>query len=339
MGILGKKTTYRQIAEETGLSIATISRIITGSSNVNKDTREKVVQALLKIGIDNDIPKIKEKSKGGLIIFNIPSFENPFYAQIMTGAKDAAIRRGYQLLIHEEHINDSTIENFLALLQKTAAVGLITTNHVSPPLLRRICLTNIPLVQCCEYDPDFDIPYVSIDDVASTKTAMEYLFSLGRRKIAFINGPIRYKYARERLRGYQEYLKKSGLEIDNELIVQLPEISFNLAVFAVADLLKRKTPDSFYCSSDVLAAATIKAVQRTGLSIPKDIMVVGFDNVELSLMNTPSITTISQPKYQMGFSSCEILAERIVNREIPVRNILYETELVVRESTTIKIKS
>lgn len=339
MGIFEKKTTYRQISEETGFSIATISRIINGSSSVKKDTREKVIQILLKYGIDCDTLKIKEKINGGLIVFNIPSFENPFYAQIMTGAKDAAIRRGYQLLINEEHLNDNTIDSFLALIEKNAAVGLITTNHISPSLLKRICITNIPLVQCCEYDPNFDIPYVSIDDVASAKVVMEYLFSLGKRKIAFVNGPIRYKYARERLRGYQEYLEKSGLKLDSELIIQLPEISFNLAVFAVADLLKRKTPDSFFCVSDVLASATIKAVQRIGISIPNEIMVVGFDNVELSLMNTPSITTVSQPKYQMGFSSCEILAERIVNKGIPTRNILYETELVVRESTTIKIKN
>jgi len=335
------KITYQQLAQETGLSVATISRVFTGSSAVSDATRQQLFETLSRRGYDLNQFFIREKKgAGGIVIFNIPSFGNPFYGEIMSGAKTAAAQRGYQLLINEEHINDATLDNFLELLHTTAAAGLIVANHVPGPLLKRLAET-VPLVQCCEYDPAGDLPYVSIDDAAAAKNAMEYLFSLGRRTICFINGPIRYKYAKERLRGYQESLAAAGLQADPELIIQLPEISYNLAVSAVSALLNAarqggmRQPDAFFCASDVLAAAVIKAASRADLSVPEDIMVIGFDNIDISAITSPTITTVNQPRYQMGVSACETLVERILTRSAPVRGILYDTELVVRESTLL----
>lgn len=328
------KTTYQRIAEETGVSIATISRVFTGASNVKAETRRKVLEALEKFGHDISMLQIREKGPDNrLIILNVPSIGNPFYTQIVHGAKAAAVQRGCHLLLNEEHINDSTIGNLLELLKRVHAAGLITTNHVPQPLLKKL-FEAIPLVQCCEYDTAFDVPFVSIDDVAAVKTGMEYLFSLGRKNIAFVNGPKRYKYARQRLQGYLDSLQNAGLSPDPSLIIQLPEISYNLAVSAVTNLLDSgKRPDAFFCASDVLAAGAIRAGIRRGLSIPKDMAVIGFDNVDISSMTNPTITTISQPEFQLGFSSCELLVERLANPQSPMHNILLETELIMREST------
>ncbi|MDR3341935.1 MAG: substrate-binding domain-containing protein [Treponema sp.] len=324
---------YKQIAQISGLSVATISRIFTGRAKVAEDTKDKVVKALAALGIDDGLFRIKENQRGGLLVFNIPSFGNPFYAKIMSGAKSAATQRGWQLLVNEEHINDSTIDNFILLLQKVRAAGLVTANHVPPAQLQRIAKT-IPLVQCCEFDRAFDIPYVSIDDSMATRSAMEYLISLGRRNIGFVNGPIRYKYARERLQGYRESMEKSGLPMDPTLVIQLPEISYNLAVSALTNIFNTgKRPDAFFCASDILAAAVIKVCARYGLKVPKDVAVIGFDNVDISFMSSPTITTISQPEFQLGFSACELLIERVTNGEAPLHNIVLDTELIVRESS------
>jgi LacI family repressor for deo operon, udp, cdd, tsx, nupC, and nupG len=330
------KTTYQKLAAVTGISIATISRVITGAPGVKEETRQKVVQLLDHYGYDISQIRLRDAAlKSGLLVFNIPSFGNPFYGQILSGAKMAATQRGWQLLINEEHINDSTIGSFLTFLKKVNAVGLITANHVSPPLLKKLN-EEIPLVQCCEYDSSFDIPFVSIDDVAAAKTSMEYLFSLGRKNIAFINGPIRYKYARQRLQGYREALEEAGIPSSDDMVLQLPDISYDLAVSAVTNLLNEgKRPDAFFCASDVFAAAVISAASRAGLSVPQDIMAMGFDNVDISFMTSPTITTINQPKFQLGFSSCEFLVERVTNPQSPLHNILLATELIARESTAV----
>jgi LacI family repressor for deo operon, udp, cdd, tsx, nupC, and nupG len=333
-----KKPNYQRIAEETGISIATISRVFTGASNVKADTRRKVIDTLKNFGYDaSSIEERGRIQENRLIILNVPSTGNPFYNQIIHGAKAAATQRGCHLLLNEDHINDSTIDNFLRLLRKTPVAGLITTNHMAPIYLKRISET-VPLVQCCEYEASFDLPYVSIDDVAATKTAMEYLFSLGKKNIAFINGPIRYKYAKQRLQGYLEALKDADIQPEPRLIIQLSEINYDLAVSAVTNLFDSgKRPNGFFCASDVLAAAAIKVGIRKGFSIPNDIAVVGFDNVDISFMTNPTITTISQPLFQLGFSSCELLIEHITNPDIPVHNIVLATELLVRESTTMKL--
>jgi LacI family repressor for deo operon, udp, cdd, tsx, nupC, and nupG len=332
-----KTVNYLLIAKETGISLSTISRVFTGASNVKADTRRRVIEAFKNYGYDTAfIEKHRKNSGNSLIIMNVPSTANPFYTQIIHGAKAAATHRGCYLLLNEDHINENTIDSFMRLIRKVQAAGLITTNHMEPVYLKRIS-EMVPLVQCCEYDADFDLPYVSIDDVAAAKMAMEYLFSLGRKNIAFINGPIRYKYAKHRLQGYLEALLDRGIPSDPHMRIQLSEIDYNFAVSAVTTFLESgKKPNAFFCASDVLAAAVIKVGMRKGFSIPDDIAVVGFDNIDISLMTNPTITTISQPQYQLGFSSCELLIEYITNPQIPLHNIILATELLLRESTTMK---
>jgi LacI family repressor for deo operon, udp, cdd, tsx, nupC, and nupG len=319
---------------EADVSVATVSRILTGSARVKPTTSQKVLAVLEKHGFDiAQLKKGKNLLSDGVLIFNIPSSSNPFYSQITEGAKAAAGRRGFQLVVNEEHINNNTLESIVALIHKVNAAGLIIANHVSKPFLQRLNST-IALVQCCEFDGELDIPYVSIDDIGAAVTAMEYLISQGRKTIALINGPIRYKYARHRLQGYRETLEKSNLPVDPELIIQLPDINYDMAVSAIIQLFKLgKKPDAFFCASDVFAAAVIKAVKLFGLSVPGDIAVVGFDNVEISFMSNPALTTVNQPKFQLGFSSCELLIERITNPKTPVRKIHLGTELIVRESS------
>jgi LacI family repressor for deo operon, udp, cdd, tsx, nupC, and nupG len=331
-----KKLTYQEIASDAGVSIATISRILTGASRVKEETRKKVLETMAKHGYDvEEIRANQPNQNSGIIIFNIPSLGNPFYSEIAEGAKTAAHRHGYQFLINEEHINENTISNIMGLIEKTNATGLIMTNHVPASLLTRLN-DALPLVQCCEYDTGLKIPYVSIDDIAATRTIMEYLLSLGRQRLAFINGPIRYKYARRRLQGYLTSLERAGIAQEPGFIIQLPDVNFDLAVSAVMQLLSTsQKPDAFFCASDVYAAAVIKSCTRMGLHVPRDIMVVGFDNIEIASMINPTITTVSQPRYQLGFSSCNLLIELIQNPKSNVRNILLETELIVRESTSL----
>ena len=108
-----------------------------------------------------------------------------------------------------------------------------------------------------------------------------------------------------------------------------------MALSAAYQLLNSSNrPDAFFCSSDVYAAAVIKAAKKVNLSVPNDIAVIGFDNTEISSMCTPAITTVNQPRYQMGLVGCDMLTERINDKTLPVRGMYLETELIVRESST-----
>lgn len=328
-----KKITYSEISANSGISIATISRVINNSSNVREETRNAVIDAMKVLGYDTSALEALSAKTNDLIIFNIPSLDNPFYSLIIGGAKAAAQRNGYNMLINEDPIDDKSIDAFTALLKKTNAAGLISTNCISRANLLKLEAL-VPLVQCCECIPSMDIPFVTIDDVAAASNAVSYLISLGKKRIAFINGPIEYKYAQDRLKGYLQALAAAKLEKDSDLVIQLHEISYDMAVSAAFQLLNsEKRPDAFFASSDVYAAAAIKAARRSALRVPEDIAIVGFDNIELSSMCTPSITTVNQPKFQLGLLSCEMLIKRICKEQIPIRNMYMDTELIVRETT------
>lgn len=332
-----KKATYEEISKISGVSKATISRILNKSTNVKPETQQKVFDVMKKLGHDTSgLIVMPQLPSSDLIIFSIPSLDNPFYSLIIQGAKAAAARHKFNLLVNEDQITERNIEELLALVKKTRAAGLIITNQVEADLLKKLDEA-VPVVQCCECDKTLEIPFVTIDDVAASRSAMDYLFSLGKRRIAFINGPLRYKYARDRLAGYLAALESAGIEVDNDLVIQLQEINYDMAVSAAHQLLNSaKKPDAFFTISDVYAAAVIKAAGRVNLSVPGDLAVVGFDNIEISSMCNPAITTINQPRFQLGFLSCEILTKRILDDSELINRMYLETELIVRESTMLR---
>ena len=191
-----------------------------------------------------------------------------------------------------------------------------------------------PVVMCSEHCNLPDVSFVSIDDVYSSQIAVNYLLSIGRTRIALINSQLTNAYARYREKGFLDALGKAGMQANNNWILHITEFDFDIAVSVITSLLKQaERPDALYCVSDVYGAAAIKAIQNFGLRVPEDIAVVGFDNNDLSKMVVPSLTTINQPKKQLGHQACEMLINLIENPSTPTQHILLDTELIVRSST------
>ncbi|MDD2954811.1 MAG: LacI family DNA-binding transcriptional regulator [Oscillospiraceae bacterium] len=330
--------TIAQVAADADVSLATVSRVINQKGSIKSSTYQRVVDSMNKLGYslpEETEDMIKTQSGSGPIIFNIPSLKNPFYDELVIGAKSSAARCGYHLLINKSHVNRSTLYDVIDLIHHTRAAGIITTNHVPTAILQKLMgCTN--LVQCCEYNENVDLPYVTIDDAAAAADVVDYLLSLGRRRIALINGPEDYKYARCRLHGYQNALKKAGIPLDPSLTVHLPGVNYDLALSAAVQLLNTANPpDSFFACSDIHAAAVIRAAYMAGLRVPQDILVAGFDNIQFSSMLIPALTTVNQPKVQLGSMACELLIEKISNPSIPNKKIVLGTELIIRESTQL----
>ena len=176
--------------------------------------------------------------------------------------------------------------------------------------------------------------FVIFKEFITPELATEYLLSNGGSKIALINGPGNFKYARRRQEGFMNALRNAEVMIPKQWIVQLPEVSYEMAYAAVCRLLNSDSrPNAFFTISDVFAAAVIRAAKRFHLHVPRDILVVGFDNIELSSMTSPSITTVNQPKFQMGYTACEMLLELMEDPHGEMKSLLLDTELVIREST------
>lgn len=331
------KVTVAKIAEHAGVSSTTVSRVLNHRELVKPDTAELVHNAIEELGYALPERSIRSDAPTGegVIVFNIPGTENPFYHEVISGANTAVSAHGYYLLVNYLQINYGTIENFCAMLKRVNACGVILSSRLPADLLNRINAL-APIVQCCEYNKDAEYPFVTVDDFAAAKAATEYLIAAGRNKIGLINGPLSFKFATDRRDGYLSALESSKLSIPSGWMINLPEIDFDMAFSAVCQILNNEmVPNAFFTVSDVYAAAVIRSAKRYGLNVPNDIMVIGFDNIDTSIMMGPSITTVNMPRHQLGFSAARMLFEVIDNPDTASssKSLFIDTELIVREST------
>lgn len=322
------------IAKDAGVSIATVSRVLNQSGPVKRDTFDKVIASVKKLGYAYEEASPPAPHGTRPIIVNLPSLENPFYSEVVRGIKASAARHGFHVLISEDQVNRNTLAGIIEILKKSHACGLITMNQVASETLAKLSkITTV--IQCCEYNESVDLPFVTIDDLSASTNVMEYLLSRGRKKIAFISGPESFKYAKHRLQGYKAALDRADIAINPRYIIQLPDVNYDIAISAAMQLLdSNDPPDAFFTCSDVYAAAVVRAAFLAGFKVPQDVMISGFDNIPLSAMSIPSITTVNQPKTQIGYMAGELLVEKIMHPNTPNRRVILDTELIVRESTS-----
>ena len=334
-----KNATIYDVAHDCGVSPSTVSRVVNQSLIVSSATRDRVIASMERLRYSaKREASLPERINNGFIIINLPTLNNPFYDEIMHGVTSAANRYGCTALLISERLTPSTIPKIKNIVKRLRAVGLITLSLGDPSTMLTLN-TIVPLVQCCECDETLDIPSVTIDDASATLSAVEYLLSFDKRRIAFINGPIDTKYARERLRGYRDALDKHLIEFQPSLVTSLPEINYSLAVSAISQMLSHNNavvPDALFASSDVFAIAAIRAAHLNNLRIPADLMVIGFDNIDLTSACIPSITTVNQPRTELGFVACDLLINHLRHPNAPIKHMTLATEMILRESTSIK---
>lgn len=327
-----EKATLTQIANQAGVSIATVSRILNGTGQVSPATRQKVVQAIRDLEYSSALNRVSPVFQPILVL--VPDFVNPFYANIIDGIQQTARDNNFEIFLTPTKDSYPSTSYLVNMIKQMGFSGVLWLSSTPPAQLLPVITHHCPCVMCCEYPEEQDCSYVTIDDVSAGYKAVKYLISTGCRRIGFVNCSLKYKYARHRREGYLRALQDAALEWNPEWYVSIPTIDYTLAYSAVLQTLNTgNAPDAFFTCSDVFAAATINAAQRLGIRVPEDLSVIGFDNIETSRMTLPAITTIAQPGFQMGQQACSMLVEKILNPDQPDRHMLLGTELVIRGST------
>ncbi len=330
---ISKKVTIQQIADEANVSIATVSRILNRSSNVNPETRQRVMDAMKALEFQSktmDQPLLGNNS----ILVCTPEITNPFMSEVLTGIQDIAFQHNYHIFCFQSRNYYNSIQDYEHFLKNNRFSGIILIHNVASPELLEDLSIRYPLVMCSEHCRDNSISFVGIDDFAAGQNAVNHLLKTGHTRIGLINTQLQNNYAKHRERGYRTALEDAGLTVNENWICHLPDISFDMAIPYIMGILSLDDrPDALFCVSDVFAAAAIKAAGNLGLRVPEDVSVIGFDNTSFSTMVTPALTTVSQPSYRMGQQACELLLERIENPSAPTRRVVLGTELIVRAST------
>ena len=341
---MSNKPTIVDVARRAEVSISTVSRFMTGSAPVKKRTADRIASAIHELNYPYDLeiadngstmaPGNRAIAAEPVILINVPSVSNPFYNDLIRGVQASARAHGYIALLNVQHINASSKEAFFRLLRTSGFSGLVVMNSIDEETFDQLYET-IPFVQCAECQEDqTKVSYVTIDDVSAAKKMTEHLYSTGHEKIAFLSGPSRYKYARNRKKGYLLAMKELGLRVDPAWIIESPDIDFNVASSAATALMSaQERPNAIFACSDVLAAAAIRACNTVGLSVPEDVVISGFDDIQTSLMTSPTITTVNQPTFQMGQLAGDLLLSQIKDPSVTPRQIILDTDVVIREST------
>lgn len=325
---------YSLIAKEAGVSPATISRALNSPQLVKPETRRKIYQAIRDLG-GTPPETAPADSSDLLILVLVPVLNNPFYTDIVQGIQNGAHQNDCQVIIINESVSAYNIQYILHLISTLGVSGVILMEQIDGQILRELS-AHTAVVQCCEYNAEEDVTYITIDHKDATQKMLRHILSTGRTRIALVNSdPARYIYARLRLQAYLETLEKAGITPDPSHIVTIPDGTFSQALPAISAMLKNApVPEAIFCVSDILAAAALRSCSLEGYKVPDDILVAGFDNIDISVMTTPNITTVSQPRHNIGVLACSQLLSMIRDPEKEPQHFVLETEMVIRESTT-----
>lgn len=336
-----KSLSIYDISKELNLSPATISRVMNHPDQVKKETRDRVLAYIQQIDFQKryySTSRRPEKPEGGIgsyssaFLISIPSASNPFYADVIEGIMTAAAQHSCRVYANYTLITEKTIDSFLSTIVGSFR-GMVSLQPLTERLLR-IIASQIPVLQCSEAAPRFsDVSSITIDNVQAEKKAVKYLLSLGCRSFSFFTSMEPFRFSEERLRGLRLALEEASLSLPGDQIVRVSSMEYQSAYDAAIVHLKKTHPDAIVCISDVFAAACINAAHSLSIRIPEDMMVIGFDNISVSMVTTPAITTIAQPRFQLGFQAFETLYQEATSPQVKKTTMFLETQLLVRGST------
>jgi DNA-binding LacI/PurR family transcriptional regulator len=337
MDKIKKRATIKDIAEHTGFSIATVSRVLNKKGLFySTKTFEKIQKAIKEMDYHPDAIARGLKTQKTFNIAFLEPWISDFFSEVFLGVQDAANKAGYSVAIFSSNYNKEQEKRNVNTILSNRLDGII----ISSAILDRQNLTKIeeqkiPVVAIEKIVDDSLISCITIKNKEISKRAIEYLINLGHKRIGFISEPLDIGNLRYRFKGYKEALSDNSLTLD-ESIVFIDETFRGQRYLTYYDFTKKnlgkiKSCTALFITSDEAALAVMKALSDEGISVPDDISIIGFDGLDMSKYLIPSITTIVQPRYEMGFKAMELLLDLIDGKN--AGRIDLKAELLIGEST------
>lgn len=333
------RITLSDVAKEAGVSVVTVSRVINGTypDKVGAETRQKVLDTIERL---NYKPNVMARGLLGgrtyLIGVAINNVADSFFGDILQGIHDAAAAADLGVLLGTRRLDVGKDESALRELESRGVDGIIyygTTRHSKTAV--HLAREGLPLVQICNRHEGLDAPYVMVDHFEGAYMATKYLLGLGHRRIAHVGAYLGGDpQGVLRLDGYKQALLDSGVSIEERLIIP-GDYSWESGYDAAKRLLEQ-APDAtaIFASSDFVAVGAMRALQEVGYHIPGDMALIGFDDMPFSAWQDVPLTTIAQPKLEIGKAAVDSLVRLIDGQE--VEHVMFEPRLIIRESCGTK---
>jgi DNA-binding LacI/PurR family transcriptional regulator len=333
--------TIREVAQAAGVSVATVSRVVSGSPHhVRDDTRGRVLAAVSRLRYQpNLVARGLKKRVSHTIGLIVPDISNPFFPAIARGIEDVASRAGMAVLLCNTYEDLTKERAYLSLMNTRMVDGLIfATVGANTAHLRMLRRRGVPVLLIARAPEGVGIDAVMVDNRRGAREATEHLIRLGHRHIAFIGGPASLPVEGEREAGYREALDAAGIPVSPRLI---REGGFRTegGVQAVRALLESgERFSAVFAANDLMAIGAMEELHRQSRRIPDDVAVVGFDDITFASLGEPRLTTVAQPKYRMGCLAMERLLELLAGGDRRPQRLILEPKLVVRDSCGARLR-
>ena len=335
-------STIKDVAARAGVSPSTVSRVISNHPRISEKTKRVVRAAMEELGYHpNFLARSLAKKSSEAIGVHIPStteefFMNPFFPELLRGISEVAKNEGYDLLLSTSDSGKEDIRSLTRMIHGKRVDGvLLLSTRMHDPLMQVLRELSFPATflgrpetesgPCC-------ISWVNNDNVEAGYTATRHLIELGHQRIGFLGGDENLLVTRDRLQGYNQALDEAGIPTDRRLMFSstFMEQGGYLGMMRLLALPDR--PSAVVASDDLFAFGAMRAAGELGYKIPDDIAVVGFNNVRLTEMSNPSLTSVDVRIFELGTTAANLLIEQIRNPEQEPKSVTVPTQLVVRHS-------
>lgn len=325
----------REVARLAGVSPATVSRVMNGTANVDEEKKQRVQKVICETGFKpNEAARTLYKKSAHLIGVIVPNIENPFFNEMAKAIEAEAYERGYRLTLCSSNDDIEKEKNNIELLDRMNADGIILLTN-EEEIFEKIADSRIPVVildRAVQHKNE--VASITADNYAGGRLSMEHMLEIGCKNIVAMRGPQNVSSGRARYKGYVDvchernvkvqyvdclYDYENGLQKTEEILKVYPDV------------------DGIIAANDMVAISAYKVLTRQGKKVPDDIQLIGFDNIIMSQLMTPELTTIAQPIRDMGVKSAQVLIDYIEGKEVPEKNV-FEVKLIGRETTKRKEK-
>jgi LacI family transcriptional regulator len=329
--------TIKEIAKLAGVSIGTVSNVLNGLPTVREPVRDRVREAIRVLEYQPSLlGRALRKDKTNMIVMIVPDITNPFFPSAVRGAEDVAFKNGFRLVLCNSDNDFEKEATYIHEMRTYRPAGLI----IVPADLsrgteeaREYLKAGCGVVYMDRIPPKWRGDAVTSAHEQGAYAATRHLIDLGHRRIATITGPLTGPSAQARLQGYERAMKEEDLPIYSDYIQQA-EFNKTAGHEKAAVLLKlARRPTAIFAANDLIAFGALAAVREAALSCPRDISLVGYDNLDDSDATVPALTTVDQFAYRLGTSGAQIVIDRTRGADGPARRISLAPELRVKEST------
>lgn len=336
-----RKVSIYDVAKASGLSPATISRVLNHPEQVKYQTKQKVLETINFIGFNektnfaekND--PIKKKLGPKSFILCIPFNNVNIKTEIIDGALCAAEHYKHNLLMFSIKTKTFNLEDFIFMIKANSISGILLLATLPDVHLKRL-KENIPIVQCSEYSEFVNgISYVGIDETLSMYNATLYATSTGISNIIYLTSDLGENTSKRMYSGFSKAMTESGLIINPDSVIEIKNCNYHSIYKSVVELLSTlNKPLVFITVSDIFSNAILFAAQKLGLKIPDDLIVISFGSSDSSILFNDDIsTTIIQPSFNVGYNAFELLLQESTSTLIDKKQIIYPTNLVINNYT------